>query len=60
MRVVGGGVVYKKGNAWTWSRWGYEVELDGSKKDIDQSILEHMAIYRFMIFSQKNGHEIDS
>ena len=26
--------------------------MDGSKKDIDQSILDHMALYRF---TKKNG-----
>lgn len=27
-------------------RWGFEVELDGSKKDVDNAILAHMALYR--------------
>ena len=31
-------------------RWGFEVELDGSKKDVDSAILAHMALYRSQLF----------
>ena len=31
-------------------RWGYQVVLDGSKKDIDAAILAHMSLYRQIRF----------